>query len=175
MGAANPLGRAPASPQHMIILGLDPSLTSTGWGIIRAEGSRISHIANGQIKTNAQTPMAERLAYIDTVLAAVIADHSPHVAAIEEVFVNDNPKSTLKLAHARGVTMLGCARGGISVTEYSTRLVKKAIVGTGAASKEQVQAMLRVLLPGSKVIGPDAADALAVAICHANHRHMIGR
>lgn len=159
----------------MIILGLDPSLTSTGWGVIRAEGSRISHVANGQIKTDAKTPMAERLAYIDTVLAAVIADHGPQVAAIEEVFVNENPKSTLKLAHARGVSMLGCARGGISVTEYSTRLVKKAVVGTGAASKEQVQAMLRVLLPAAKVSGPDAADALAVAICHANHRHMIGR
>lgn len=154
----------------MIILGLDPSLTSTGWGIIRAEGSRIRHIANGQIKTDAKTPLPERLAYIDTVLAAVIADHLPDVAAVEEVFVNDNPQSTLKLAHARGVILLGCARGGIAVTEYATRLVKKAIVGTGAASKEQVQAMLRVLLPAAKVLGSDAADALAVAICHANHR-----
>lgn len=154
----------------MIILGLDPSLTSTGWGIIRAEGSRISHIANGQIKTNAKMALPDRLAYIDTVLAAVIADHSPTIAAVEEVFVNDNPQSTLKLAHARGVILLGCARGGIVVTEYAARLVKKAIVGTGAASKDQVQAMLRVLLPGAKVAGSDAADALAVAICHANHR-----
>lgn len=154
----------------MIILGLDPSLTSTGWGIIRAEGSRISHIANGQIKTNAKMALPDRLAYIDTVLAAVIADHSPAVAAVEEVFVNDNPQSTLKLAHARGVILLGCAKGGITVTEYAARLVKKAIVGTGAASKDQVQAMLRVLLPGVKVAGSDAADALAVAICHANHR-----
>ncbi|HET6537341.1 MAG TPA: crossover junction endodeoxyribonuclease RuvC [Sphingopyxis sp.] len=154
----------------MIILGLDPSLTSTGWGIIRAEGSRISHIANGQIKTNAKMALPDRLAYIDTVLAAVIADHSPTIAAVEEVFVNDNPQSTLKLAHARGVILLGCARGGIAVTEYAARLVKKAIVGTGAASKDQVQAMLRVLLPGAKVAGSDAADALAVAICHANHR-----
>lgn len=154
----------------MIILGLDPSLTSTGWGIIRAEGSRISHIANGQIKTNAKMALPDRLAYIDTVLAAVITDHSPTIAAVEEVFVNDNPQSTLKLAHARGVILLGCARGGITVTEYAARLVKKAIVGTGAASKDQVQAMLRVLLPGAKVAGSDAADALAVAICHANHR-----
>lgn len=154
----------------MIILGLDPSLTSTGWGVIRAEGSRISHIANGQIKTNAKMALPDRLAYIDTVLAAVIADHSPAVAAVEEVFVNDNPQSTLKLAHARGVILLGCARGGVAVTEYAARLVKKAIVGTGAASKDQVQAMLRVLLPSAKVSGSDAADALAVAICHANHR-----
>lgn len=174
-GGATAFGRAFATPAKMIILGLDPSLTSTGWGIIRAEGSRISHIANGQIKTDTKTELPNRLAYIDTVLAAVIADHHPDVAAVEEVFVNDNPKSTLKLAHARGVTLLGCARGGIHVTEYSTRLVKKAIVGTGAASKEQVQAMLRILLPGAKVTGADAADALAVAICHANHRGMIGR
>lgn len=175
MGAAAAFGRAQASNKIMIILGLDPSLTSTGWGLIRAEGSRISHIANGQIKTDTKTDLPNRLAYIDTVLAAVIADHKPDVAAVEEVFVNDNPQSTLKLAHARGVTLLGCARGGIPVTEYSTRLVKKAIVGTGAASKEQIQAMLRILLPGAKVTGSDAADALAVAICHANHRGMIGR
>lgn len=175
MGAATAFGRAPAYPKNMIILGLDPSLTCTGWGIIRAEGSRISHIANGQIKTDTKIDLPNRLAYIDTVLAAVIADYQPDVAAVEEVFVNDNPKSTLKLAHARGVTLLGCARGGVHVTEYSTRLVKKAIVGTGAASKEQVQAMLRILLPAAKVAGADAADALAVAICHANHRGIIGR
>lgn len=109
-------------------------------------------------------------------LAAVIADHAPEnsdegiCAAVEEVFVNDNPQSTLKLAHARGVALLACARGGLIVAEYAPRLVKKAIVGTGGAAKEQVQAMLRVLLPGAKVAGADAADALAVAICHANHR-----
>lgn len=154
----------------MIILGLDPSLTCTGWGIIRAEGSRLTHIANGQIKTDAKAALPDRLAYIDTVLASVIADHKPQSAAVEEVFVNDNPQSTLKLAHARGVVLLGCARGGLAVTEYAPRLVKKAIVGTGAAAKEQVQAMLRVLLPGVTVAGSDAADALAVAICHANHR-----
>ena len=102
--------------------------------------------------------------------AAVIADHAPTSAAVEEVFVNDNPQSTLKLAHARGVALLACARGGLPVGEYAPRLVKKAVVGTGGAAKEQVQAMLRVLLPGAKVAGADAADALAVAICHANHR-----
>ena len=160
----------------MIILGLDPSLSCTGWGAIRVEGSRISHIANGQIKTDAKAPLPDRLAHLDTVLAAVIADHAPQnstekmCAAVEEAFVNDNPQSTLKLAHARGVVLLGCARAGLPVGEYAPRLVKKAIVGTGTAAKEQVQAMLRVLLPGAKVAGADAADALAVAICHANHR-----
>lgn len=154
----------------MIILGLDPSLTCTGWGLIRVDGSRLTHIANGQIKTDAKAALPERLAYLDTILAAVIADHGAACAAVEEVFVNNNPQSTLKLAHARGVVLLGCARGGLPVTEYAPRLVKKAIVGTGAAAKEQVQAMLRVLLPGVKVAGADAADALAVAICHANHR-----
>lgn len=154
----------------MIILGLDPSLTCTGWGIIRAEGSRISHIANGQIKTDTKAAMPDRLAHLDTVLAAVIADHAPACAAVEEVFVNDNPQSTLKLAHARGVVLLACARGGLAVSEYAPRLVKKALVGTGGAAKEQVQAMLRILLPGVQVAGPDAADALAVAICHAHHK-----
>lgn len=154
----------------MIILGLDPSLTCTGWGIIRAEGSRISHIDNGQIKTDAKAALPDRLAHLDTMLAAVIADHRPDCAAVEEVFVNDNPQSTLKLAHARGVILLGCARGGLAVTEYAPRLVKKAIVGTGGAAKEQVQAMLRILLPGVTPAGADAADALAVAITHAHHR-----
>lgn len=159
-----------AGSDPAIILGLDPSLSCTGWGIIRVDGNRISHIANGQVKTDAKVALPDRLAHLDTVLAAVIADHAPTCAAVEEVFVNDNPQSTLKLAHARGVVLLGCARAGLPVGEYAPRLVKKAIVGTGGAAKEQVQAMLRVLLPGAKVVGPDAADALAVAICHANHR-----
>ena len=157
----------------MIILGIDPSLSCTGWGVIRVEGSRISHIANGQVKTDAKAPLPDRLAHLDTVLTTVIADHRPNTAAVEEVFVNDNPQSTLKLAQARGVALLACARGGLSVAEYAPRLVKKAIVGTGGAAKEQVQAMLRVLLPGAKVGGADAADALAVAICHAKHRSSV--
>jgi len=154
----------------MIILGLDPSLSCTGWGVIRVEGSRISHVANGQIKTDAKAPLPDRLAHLDTALSAVIADHAPQCAAVEEVFLNENPQSTLKLGQARGVVLLTAARRGIEVGEYAPRLVKKAIVGTGGAAKEQVQAMLRVLLPGAKVAGADAADALAVAICHANHR-----
>ncbi len=154
----------------MIILGIDPGLGTTGWGLIRSEGSRLTHIANGQIKTDPKSPLAMRLSHLDSALAAVIADHAPETAAVEEVFVNDNPQSTLKLAHARGVALLGCARAGLDVAEYAPRLVKKSIVGTGAAAKEQIQAMLRILLPGAKVTGPDAADALAVAITHANHR-----
>lgn len=154
----------------MIVLGLDPSLSCTGWGVIRVEGSRISHVANGQVKTDAKAPLPGRLAHLDTALAAVIADHGPACAAVEEVFVNDNPRSTLKLAHARGVALLACARAGLPVAEYAPRLVKKAIVGTGGAAKEQVQAMLRILLPGAKIAGTDAADALAVAIAHAHHR-----
>lgn len=152
----------------MIILGLDPSLTCTGWGIVAKAGNRLSHIANGQIKTDPKATLAERLVEIDRELADVIAHHRPDQAAVEEVFVNKNPQSTLKLGQARGVCLLAAARAGLPVSEYATRLVKKAIVGTGGAEKAQVQAMLGVLLPGVKLAGADAADALAVAIAHAH-------
>jgi crossover junction endodeoxyribonuclease RuvC len=157
----------------MIILGLDPGLGTTGWGVIAAQGNRLSHIANGQIKTDPKMPLAERLYVLDTLLADVLTDHNPEGAAVEEVFVNTNAQSTLKLAHARGVILLAAARRGIVVGEYAARLVKKAVVGTGAAEKTQVQAMLKILLPGVKITGPDAADALAVAICHAHHSHRV--
>jgi crossover junction endodeoxyribonuclease RuvC len=127
------------------------------------------HIANGQIATDAKAALAARLVTLDHELNDVIARHAPQAAAIEEVFVNINPQSTLKLGQARGVCLLAAARGGLAVAEYATRLVKKAIVGTGGAEKTQVQAMLKILLPGAKVAGADAADALAVAICHAHH------
>ena len=153
----------------MVILGLDPGLGTTGWGIIRADGNRLSHIANGHSRTDAKESMARRLAHLDTMLAALLADHAPAAAAVEEVFVNANPQSTLKLAHARGVALLAAARAGLAVGEYSPRLVKKAVVGTGTAEKAQVHAMVARLLPGTKIAGPDAADALAVAICHAHH------
>ena len=152
----------------MIILGLDPSLSCTGWGVIRAEGSRIAHIANGQVPTDAKAPMAERLASLQAVLAEVIATHRPDRAAAEEVFVNKNPQSTLKLAQARGAVLAACGAAGLDVNEHAARLVKKAVVGTGGADKAQVQAMLKVLLPGAKVAGADAADALAVAIADAH-------
>ncbi|MEE9434412.1 MAG: crossover junction endodeoxyribonuclease RuvC [Sphingorhabdus sp.] len=151
-----------------IILGLDPGLACTGWGVIRSEGSRLSHIANGQIKTNAKMPLASRLLQIDLELSDVVKAYAPDAVAVEEVFVNKNPQSTLKLGQARGVCLLGASRSGADVFEYATRLVKKAVVGTGRAEKEQVQAMLAILLPGVKLAGHDAADALATAICHAN-------
>ena len=153
----------------MIILGLDPGLGTTGWGVIRAEGNRLSHIANGKISTDAGEPLARRLAYLDTVLAALIVDHAPDAAAVEEVVVNANPHSTLKLGQARGVALLAIARAGIEPGEYAARLVKKAVVGVGNAEKAQVHAMVARLLPGAKIAGPDAADALAVAITHAHH------
>ena len=153
----------------MIILGLDPGLGTTGWGVIRAEGNRLSHLANGQLKTDAKESLPRRLAHLDTMLAALIADHAPQAAAVEEVFVNANPQSTLKLGQARGVVLLGAARSGMEVGEYAARLVKKAVVGVGNAEKAQVHAMVARLLPGVKIAGADAADALAVAICHAHH------
>jgi crossover junction endodeoxyribonuclease RuvC len=153
----------------MILLGIDPGLGTTGWGLIRAEGNRLSHIANGRLKTDTKAPLPRRLAHLDAMLAALIVDHAPEGAAVEEVFVNDNPQSTLKLGQARGVTLCALARAGMEVGEYAPRLVKKAVVGTGSAEKAQVHAMVARLLPGVKIDGPDAADALAVAICHAHH------
>ena len=153
----------------MIILGLDPGLGTTGWGLIRAEGNRLSHLANGQLKTDAKELLPQRLSHLASQLEALIADHVPDGAAAEELFVNKNPQSTLKLAQARGVCLMVAARSGIIVGEYAPRLVKKAVVGTGSAEKVQVHAMVQRLLPGVSIVGPDAADALAVAITHAHH------
>ena len=152
----------------MLILGLDPSLACTGWGIVRSEGARLSHVANGQVATDAKAPMAARLDHLHAAVAAVIAAHGPDRAAVEEVFLNKNPQSTLKLAQARGAVLAACGRAGLPVAEHAARLVKKAVVGTGGAEKAQVQAMLKVLLPGVSVAGADAADALAVAIADAH-------
>ena len=152
----------------MLIIGLDPSLSCTGWGIVAKSGNRLSHIANGQVKTDARLSLPERLVILDRELTDVILQYRPDCGAVEEVFVNKNPQSTLKLGQARGVCLLALARAGLDVSEYATRLVKKAIVGTGGAEKAQVQAMLAVLLPGVKLAGADAADALAVAIAHAH-------
>ncbi|MCA1661881.1 MAG: crossover junction endodeoxyribonuclease RuvC [Novosphingobium sp.] len=152
----------------MLIIGLDPGLACTGWGIVAKSGNRLSHVANGQVRTDSTAPLAERLVTLDRELADVILAHRPDAGAVEEVFVNKNPQSTLKLGQARGVCLLALARAGVPVTEYATRLVKKALVGTGGAEKAQVQAMLAVLLPGVKLAGADAADALAVAVCHAH-------
>jgi crossover junction endodeoxyribonuclease RuvC len=151
------------------ILGLDPGLGTTGWGLIQAEGNRLSHINNGQLKTNSAAPLPDRLADLGRQLEALIGDLSAESAAVEEVFVNKNPQSTLKLGQARGVVIMIAARGGVPVAEYAARLVKKAVVGNGNADKVQVHAMVLRLLPGAKIAGPDASDALAVAITHAHH------
>ena len=151
-----------------IILGLDPSLSCTGWGLVRAEGSRLSHVANGQIATQAKAPIAKRLAQIQHELATVIEKHRPDRAACEEVFLNKNPQSTLKLAQARGAVLATCGGAGLMVNEHAARLVKKSVVGTGGADKTQIQAMLKILLPGAMIAGADAADALAVAIADAH-------
>ena len=153
----------------MLILGLDPGLGTTGWGLIRAEGNRLSHVANGQLKTSSAEPLPRRLSHLASQLEAILTDHAPESAAVEEVFVNKNPQSTLKLSQARGVALMVAARAGLDVGEYAARLVKKAVVGTGAAEKVQVHAMVQRLLPGVEISGPDAADALAVAITHAHH------
>ena len=153
----------------MRILGLDPGLGTTGWGLIQAEGNRLSHIGNGQLKTNSAAPLPDRLADLARQLETLIGDLGAESAAVEEVFVNKNPQSTLKLGQARGVVIMIAARGGVPVAEYAARLVKKAVVGNGNADKVQVHAMVSRLLPGAKIAGPDASDALAVAITHAHH------
>ena len=152
----------------MIILGLDPSLSCTGWGVIRSEGARISHVANGQIKSAPGASMAQRLAALQAALAEVIAEYHPTRAAAEEIYLNTNPQSTLKLAQARGAVLAACGAAGLAVNEHAARLVKKAVTGTGGAEKAQVAAMVKVLLPGVAIAGADAADALAVAIADAH-------
>jgi crossover junction endodeoxyribonuclease RuvC len=151
------------------ILGLDPGLGTTGWGLIEAEGNRLRHIANGQLKTDSAADLPRRLAHLAAQMDALLADQRPDSAAVEEVFVNKNPQSTLKLGQARGVVIMTAARARVEVGEYAARLVKKAVVGNGNAEKVQVHAMVSRLLPGAKIAGPDAADALAVAITHAHH------
>ena len=161
--------RRGAGEAGLRILGLDPGLGTTGWGLIEAEGNRLRHIANGQLKTDSSALLPRRLSHLADQLDALISDQRPETAAVEEVFVNKNPQSTLKLGQARGVVIMIAARAGIEVGEYAARLVKKAVVGVGNADKAQVHAMVSRLLPGVKVAGPDAADALAVAITHAHH------
>ena len=153
----------------MILIGFDPGLGTTGWGVIAADGNRLSHIANGQIKTEPSMELARRLSLLYGALIDVIHQHQPDGAAVEEVLGNSNAQSTLKLGQARGVVLLSAANAGLHVGEYHPSILKKAVVGTGGAEKRQVQAMVQVLLPGVKLAGPDAADALAVAITHAHH------
>ena len=161
--------RRRAGEARLKILGLDPGLGTTGWGLIEANGNRLSHIANGQIETDTAAPLPRRLAALADQLEALLADHAPAAAAVEEVFVNKNAQSTLKLGQARGVILMCAARAGLVVGEYAPTLVKKAVVGTGSADKAQVHQMVARLLPGANIAGSDAADALAVAITHAHH------
>lgn len=154
----------------MKIIGLDPSLTSTGWGVIEVVGNRIKYVADGIVQTNAKMTMAERLVKLYDGIFEIIELYKPDEAAIEIVFMNTNPESTLKLGQARGAVFLAAAKYGITVDEYEPNKVKKAVVGVGHADKNQVETMVKLLLPGCKPKNSDSADALAIAICHNNFR-----
>ncbi|GEQ99122.1 crossover junction endodeoxyribonuclease RuvC [Iodidimonas gelatinilytica] len=154
----------------MRLLGLDPGLQATGWGIIESDGLHLRHVANGTVRSTASLPLSARLVEIHDGLMAVVEQYQPSDAAVEETFVNKNPTSTLKLGQARGVALLVPALKGLLVAEYSPNHIKKSVVGAGHAAKEQIHAMVNVLLPGVAIHGADAADALAVAICHAHNR-----
>ena len=153
----------------MRLIGLDPGLSATGWGVIEVDGNRLSHVANGTIRPPSEGYTGARLAVLYAALVRVIETHAPHEAAVEETFVNRNPQSALKLGHARGVVLLAPAATGLAVAEYPANLIKKSLVGAGHADKRQVADMVRRLLPGARLASADAADALAVAICHAHH------
>ena len=157
------------------LLGLDPGLRATGWGVIDADGNRLTHVADGAVRPPTEGPLAARLAALHAALARVIDTYRPDEAAVEETFVNRNPASALRLGQARGVVLLAPAEAGLPVAEYPANLVKKSIVGAGHADKGQISAMVRALLAIRGVSSPDAGDALAVAICHAHHRASLGR
>ncbi|MGW9329886.1 crossover junction endodeoxyribonuclease RuvC [Bosea sp. NPDC055594] len=152
------------------ILGIDPGLRKTGWGVVLSEGTKLAFIACGVVESEQKAPLAERLRQLHDGIAGVIAAHAPGEVAVEETFVNRDPQSALKLGQARGVALVVPALAGLEVAEYAANLVKKTVVGVGHADKKQVQAMIRVLLPKAETKSADAADALAVAICHAQHR-----
>jgi len=152
------------------ILGIDPGLRNTGWGLIEAAGTRLTYIDCGSIHTDPATSLAERLAQIHRGLAKLVEDERPEEAAVEETFVNRDPQSTLKLGQARGAALTVLALMALPVSEYAANLIKKTVVGVGHAEKRQVQAMVKMLLPACRIGSPDSADALAVAICHAQHR-----
>ncbi len=152
------------------LLGLDPGLQHTGWGMVESAGSRLRHLGDGVISTDAAMPLAERLCTIYRGLAELLGNWQPDEAAVEHTYVNKNPGAALKLGQARGVVLLAPALLGIPVAEYQAMEVKRAVVGTGHADKVQVAAMVRRLLPGAIIRRADASDALAVAICHASHR-----
>jgi crossover junction endodeoxyribonuclease RuvC len=152
------------------IIGIDPGLRHTGWGVIECDGPRLSYVACGALHSDAAASLAERLLHIHRQLLDVIARHAPDEAAIEETFVNRDGRATLKLGQARGAAMLAPASLGLSIAEYAPNLVKKSVVGAGHAEKQQVKHMVKMLLPRAELSTADAADALAIAICHAHHR-----
>ena len=156
--------------QKRIILGIDPGLRHTGWGIVSQIDNRLGFIAAGTISADPELDMAERLKIISEELRAIITMHQPSEAAIEETFVNKNAQSALKLGQARGAAMLTAALAGLAITEYAANRIKQTVTGQGHAEKLQVQAMIKILLPNSGKLAADAADALAVAICHAHHQ-----
>jgi crossover junction endodeoxyribonuclease RuvC len=153
----------------MRLMGLDPGLRICGWGIVEADGNRLRHVAHGVVRSDDEAVLAERLAQLYRGLAQLIEAHQPDAAAVEETFVNRNPASAIKLGEARGIVLVVPALAGIPVAEYPANVIKKSLVGVGHANKHQVAAMIRMLLPGCGVEAADAADALAVAICHAHH------
>ncbi|MGZ2258632.1 crossover junction endodeoxyribonuclease RuvC [Roseobacter sp. A03A-229] len=150
------------------IIGIDPGLRTLGWGVIEASGNRLTHVANGLCKSSG-ADLAARLLSLHQQLSAVVAQFAPEQAAIEQTFVNKDGAGTLKLGQARGIAMLVPAQAGLSVGEYAPNAVKKTVVGVGHADKRQVLHMVQLQLPGTEIAGPDAADALAIAICHAHH------
>ncbi|PVA05814.1 crossover junction endodeoxyribonuclease RuvC [Thalassorhabdomicrobium marinisediminis] len=158
----------------MRVLGIDPGLRCMGWGVIRIDGSRLSHVANG-VCTSGSGPLASRLMALHVALTDIVATYAPDAAAVEQTFVNTNGAATLKLGQARGIAMLVPAQAGLAVGEYAPNAVKKAVVGVGHADKAQIAHMVKLQLPGVELAGPDAADALAIAICHAHHAQTAGR
>lgn len=158
----------------MRVIGIDPGLRTLGWGVIEVRGSRLTHIENGLCKTGAGD-LAGRLVSLFDQLSAVVARLAPGSAAVEQTFVNKDGAGTLKLGQARGIAMLVPARAGLAVGEYAPNAVKKTVVGVGHADKRQIDHMVRMQLPGAEIAGPDAADALAIAICHAHHLQTAGR
>ena len=152
------------------LLGLDPGLQHTGWGMVESAGSRLRHLGDGVISTDASQPLADRLCTLHRGILLLLEQWQPDEAAVEHTYVNKNPQAALKLGQARGVVLLTPALTGIPVAEYQAMEVKRAVVGTGHADKVQVEAMVKRLLPGAVMRRSDAADALAIAICHAHHR-----
>jgi crossover junction endodeoxyribonuclease RuvC len=152
------------------IIGIDPGLRRTGWGVVDSDGVRLVYVASGHVTSDAGEDLAYRLRAIFEGLSSVIASFKPHEAAIEETFVNENARATLKLGQARGIALLVPAKAGVIVAEYAPNLVKKTIVGAGHAEKAQIRMMIGVLLPKADPQSEDAADALAIAVTHAHHR-----